>query len=80
LNQNSALFALVIFQIGSCTFCLEPAWDHNLPISTSHAAGITGMSNSTQSLKVQHLDCGELCYSIYARKSVFTVISFKNNF
>jgi hypothetical protein len=36
-------FVLVTFQIGSCTFCLEPASDCKPPPYTSWVAGITDM-------------------------------------
>jgi hypothetical protein len=37
-----ALFCFSVFWIGSCTFCLRAASEHD-PTYTSHVAGITGM-------------------------------------
>jgi hypothetical protein len=39
-NHTFSLFVLVIFQIGSHTFCLGPALDHDLPSYASWVAGI----------------------------------------
>jgi hypothetical protein len=38
----SSFFALSVFHIGSCVFCLRPALDHGSHSYTYHLAGMTG--------------------------------------